>query len=319
MVSNNDIFAEELSGKKPTPEQKLALSKLNSVGVGRILTVDDMSPEVAARFAEFYASQVHDRELLQRQHEQELMAQKRNYVQQLAEERQKGQTDYNTKLPTYERFIDNLADVIQQRREHKNNKSDPGTGTVVFCDVNRFKKINTRLGHRGADRLIKEIAFYLKDAGIGEPIDFVARSYRGGDEFLIFLQGYSAKETKECLEKITKKIAEKKFYDPQSKKIIENIKIAFGYYELDSKPFECPTADIANIEDAGERRHAGNVIAAKFAIDEADNFMEMRKKKMKRHPNYKEVSVHLASPSQKKDPIGNGLIVLSDAISQKQI
>jgi len=55
--------------------------------------------------------------------------------------------------------------------------------SIIFIDLNRFKKINDRHGHRVGDRVLKMVASVLKDA-VRES-DVVGRL--GGDEFLVIL------------------------------------------------------------------------------------------------------------------------------------
>jgi diguanylate cyclase (GGDEF)-like protein len=57
--------------------------------------------------------------------------------------------------------------------------------SVLFCDVDRFKRINDTYGHRVGDEVLKAIALRLRKAVSDN--DFVARL--AGDEFLVVLHG----------------------------------------------------------------------------------------------------------------------------------
>jgi diguanylate cyclase (GGDEF)-like protein len=57
--------------------------------------------------------------------------------------------------------------------------------TVLFCDLDRFKRINDRLGHDAGDQALLEIARRLTQLAGGD--DVVARL--GGDEFVVVLKG----------------------------------------------------------------------------------------------------------------------------------
>ncbi len=56
--------------------------------------------------------------------------------------------------------------------------------TVALCDVDRFKRVNDRLGHEEGDRVLRTVAAALEQAAGAAP---VARA--GGDEFWVLLEG----------------------------------------------------------------------------------------------------------------------------------
>ncbi len=80
-----------------------------------------------------------------------------------------------TGLPNRSHLIATLEEALASAR---------GGGAdvaVLFCDLDRFKRVNDSLGHAGGDRLLVEVARLL--AGAVGPGETVGRL--GGDEFLV--------------------------------------------------------------------------------------------------------------------------------------
>lgn len=225
--------------------------------------------------------------------------------------------DPNTQLPTYERFIRRLAKVIADRRERVTGGSDPGCCTVVFCDINDFGKINKKVGHQNADKLIKAVADGLCEIAVEgkmeQPIDFVARSFRGGDEFMLFMNGISADDARERMETVAKKLAKKKFFLPGINKVVSNVSLAFGCYELGTKQ---PGTEYDNAEfrllPPEDQERIRNKYHAKFAIDQADGRMHANKGMIKHDKKYHKPQIKKAKQAEIVSPKRHGLIELRD-------
>ena len=87
-------------------------------------------------------------------------------------------------------FLDFLTGLYNRRylldigeREIERAKRYKHIFSIVFIDVNNFKKFNDQRGHREGDRMLKDIAASLKK--ICRKNDILARL--GGDEFVVLL------------------------------------------------------------------------------------------------------------------------------------
>lgn len=86
--------------------------------------------------------------------------------------------DRVTGLPSRYLFEDRLHHAAAQAERHDRPLA------VLFVDVDRFKEVNDRLGHRMGDRVLKVIAERI--SGVARRVDTAARI--GGDEFAIILE-----------------------------------------------------------------------------------------------------------------------------------
>ena len=86
--------------------------------------------------------------------------------------------DYLTGLPNRALFSDRLAHALNRRRR------DGERVALLYVDLDRFKPINDRAGHKVGDHLLCEVASRLKS--LVRDADTVARI--GGDEFAVLLE-----------------------------------------------------------------------------------------------------------------------------------
>ncbi len=89
-------------------------------------------------------------------------------------------------------FLDHLAQEIAYHRRH----AEPLT--LIFLDIDHFKKVNDRYGHQAGDAVLKEVALLLDRASRAE--DMVARY--GGEEFAIVLRSTPAREGRALAERL---------------------------------------------------------------------------------------------------------------------
>ncbi|HEY7530186.1 MAG TPA: diguanylate cyclase [Gemmatimonadota bacterium] len=86
-------------------------------------------------------------------------------------------TDFLTQLPNARSFLETLGAEIARRRQ------SGGAVCVMYVDVDRFKQVNDRFGHRAGDELLRRIGLGLRQAV--RDTDVAARL--GGDEFAVLL------------------------------------------------------------------------------------------------------------------------------------
>jgi len=90
--------------------------------------------------------------------------------------------DILTDLPNRALFRDRLTQHLRLARREKTELA------LLFIDLDRFKEINDKLGHRAGDLLLQEVARRLR--GCVRESDTVARL--SGDEFTVILPGIQA-------------------------------------------------------------------------------------------------------------------------------
>ncbi len=99
-------------------------------------------------------------------------------------------TDALTSLLNRRGFFHILSNFLKNL-----NFSGSNAHYFIILDVDQFKNINDRYGHQTGDRVLRDIAAYLKDS-FGE-IGSVGRI--GGDEFVVFIHDLITKEELETI------------------------------------------------------------------------------------------------------------------------
>ncbi len=94
---------------------------------------------------------------------------------------------------------------LRNRREFERALNDATAGSLIYVDLDHFKKLNDTLGHPAGDAALKHVARLL-EAAVRDG-DLVARI--GGEEFAVWLPHTGLREGMEVAERIRRSVAEK--------------------------------------------------------------------------------------------------------------
>ncbi|MGQ0645902.1 MAG: GGDEF domain-containing protein [Elusimicrobiota bacterium] len=114
----------------------------------------------------------------------------------LQREREDARTDPLTGAANRRRFLEAAEAEIRRARRYGHPLS------VAFLDIDGFKEVNDRRGHAEGDRLLKEIAQFLRRTA--RDADLVARL--GGDEFAVLLPETDAESAREWGRRVREEI-----------------------------------------------------------------------------------------------------------------
>ncbi len=107
-------------------------------------------------------------------------------------------------------------------KEYNKLKRAEKESSLVFADIDHFKKINDLYGHASGDIVLQEISkILLMDL---REYDIVSRF--GGEEFLFFIYDASPQTTKKIMERVRRNISKMKFL-LQNNEVV-NITCSFG-------------------------------------------------------------------------------------------
>jgi diguanylate cyclase (GGDEF)-like protein len=106
-------------------------------------------------------------------------------------------TEQTTQLDRAAR-LDPLTGLANRRAFFDALEATTTGGSILYCDLDRFKPVNDQLGHAAGDQILRLVARRLE--GCVRGIDLVARL--GGDEFAVICGGASRAEAGAVAERI---------------------------------------------------------------------------------------------------------------------
>ena len=107
--------------------------------------------------------------------------------------------DSLTELPNRRLFDDRLEQAIRRQARHGDHQV-----ATVFVDLNDFKPINDRFGHKIGDRVLRKVADRLRDeVRIGDTV-----SRWAGDEFALIVEEATPETVDQLIERLREQIAE---------------------------------------------------------------------------------------------------------------
>lgn len=99
--------------------------------------------------------------------------------------------------------------------------------SLIFCDLDNFKKVNDKFGHLVGDKVLKLISSLMVNSLRSS--DLVCRW--GGEEFVIMLVGADIKDAFKVAENLRINLLQRKFLISKGKSI--NMTASFGVSEID--------------------------------------------------------------------------------------
>jgi diguanylate cyclase (GGDEF)-like protein len=124
-------------------------------------------------------------------------------------------TDFLTSLVNRRSFLE-IAEIAYQRM-----KIDKGQLAIIMLDIDNFKNVNDRYGHKAGDTVLSAVASSIrKSLRQGD----VAARY-GGEEFIILVVGSSAEQALHIVERIRQAVAQLAI---QIEEVIIRITISLG-------------------------------------------------------------------------------------------
>ena len=107
--------------------------------------------------------------------------------------------DSLTELPNRRLFDDRLEQAIRRQTRHGDHQV-----ATIFIDLNDFKPINDRFGHKVGDRVLRKVAERLRDeVRIGDTV-----SRWAGDEFALVVEEATPETVDQLIERLRQRIGE---------------------------------------------------------------------------------------------------------------
>ena len=178
-------------------------------------------------------------------------------------------TDFLTGLYNTRYFSARLAEELERAKRHQAHLS------LIFCDIDYFKKVNDRYGHQFGDYVLKEIGQLLisrvddiKIIARLRKSDVVARY--GGEEFVVILPETAKVNALEVAERMRQAIAAHSFQCQGSR---VSVTMSFGVAEYPDDSADCDDlikrADLAmyQAKKDGRNRVVGSVSESVQSVD----------------------------------------------------
>ncbi|HPJ80404.1 MAG TPA: GGDEF domain-containing protein [Candidatus Portnoybacteria bacterium] len=116
--------------------------------------------------------------------------------------------DFLTKIYNRRAFTDALKKACKEIRwvaKHQTRRQHIESFVLLLADIDDFKKINDQLGYLQGDKILKQVAKFLKQSV--RDFDIVARW--GGEEFAIILKEITLQQAKKKTETIMENVRKK--------------------------------------------------------------------------------------------------------------
>ena len=194
----------------------------------------------------------------------------KNIIAELQRLEELSLTDYLTGLYNTRYFSARLVEELERAKRHQAHLS------LIFCDIDLFKKVNDRYGHQFGDCVLKEIAQILL-SGV-ESIKIVARLRKsdvvaryGGEEFVVILPETSKKNAVAVAERMRQAIAAHQFQF-QGDRV--SVTMSFGVAESPEDSVDCDAlikcADSAMYQAKKSGRNRVAVFGSDSALSAGD-------------------------------------------------
>jgi len=158
--------------------------------------------------------------------------------QQLHQTEEEATRDGLTKLHNRKAFDGKLAELFDDFKKGK------GYFSVVFLDIDFFKKFNDTYGHQVGDLVLQTVGGILHNSVKGS--DFPARY--GGEEFIVLLPSTVLENAKLVAEQLRVKISVKKPKKSATGEVFERITASLGVSQV--RPEDTPESVVARADKA---------------------------------------------------------------------
>ncbi len=158
----------------------------------------------------------------------------------------KAVTDAVTGLPNRQAYDERIA------QEYSRWKRFAEPLVLMVWDIDDFKKINDRYGHRSGDKALKIIAAKLR--GVIRETDFIGRY--GGEEFVVLLVGTDTEGAKKVAEKMRQQVEQTamKANDEQIRMTISGGLSVFSHGDTPDEVFERADQALYKAKRSGKNR-----------------------------------------------------------------